>query len=270
MRDAGARSPQRVGLSYYLVTVAVAEDEREIRSAELWDLGAVGVEELPGAVRAAFPTKADAEAAAAITPGANAPEVYADQVGLDESRDLLKVERGGRFAVHPPWLPPPADAVAIEIDPGHAFGSGSHATTRLALELIDQTVRAGQRVFDVGCGTGVLSIAAARIGAIVVAVDIDPAAVEATTENARRNGVDGLLSVHEGSADSEPGPFDIAIVNVTIDLHEAIAPLRASWPPKVIVSGVLDGSQLDRAAMAYDRAVVQQLDEGDWVAAVIG
>lgn len=221
-------------------------------------------------MRAAFESAEEAQAAATL-PGAGQPEVYADTVGLDAARDLLAVEIAGPFAIHPPWLAPPADAIGIEIDPGHAFGSGSHASTRVALGLITSDRVKDRHVLDVGCGTGVLGIAAARLGASVVAVDIDPAAVAATLANVERNGVGDRVEVHLGSADFSPegADFDLAIVNVTINLHEMLAPLRSSWPPVIIVAGLLDGPQLERAALAYGRAQSEQLVDGDWVGAVL-
>jgi ribosomal protein L11 methylase PrmA len=268
-------------LSYFLLTVALDEATNpDALAAQLWGYGAVGIEELPGALRAAFESAEEAQNAATL-PGAGQPEVYADTVGLDAARDLLVVEHAGLFAIHPPWLAPPADVIGIEIDPGHAFGSGSHASTRLALGLITSDRVKGQHVLDLGCGTGVLAIAAARLGASVVAVDIDPAAVAATLANVERNGVGDRVEVHRGSADHsqynaapdisplDSADFDLAIVNVTIDLHEMLAPRRSSWPPVIIVAGLLDGPQLERAALTYGRAITEQLVDGDWVGAVL-
>lgn len=277
MRNARTWPTQRLDLtaapdlSYFLLTVALDETTNlDALATQLWGYGAVGIEELPGALRAAFDS-AEAAQIATELPGAGQPEVYADTVGLDGARDLLAVERAGLFAVHPPWLVPPTDAIGVEIEPGHAFGSGSHASTRLALGLLTSDRVEGRRVFDVGCGTGVLAIAAAHLGASVVAVDIDPGAVAAALANLERNGVGDQVEVHVGSADFSPesADFDLAIVNVTIDLHEMLAPLRSSWPPVIIVAGLLDGPQLERAALAYGRAVSEQLVDSDWVGAVL-
>src|SRR5690348_15462003 len=98
--------------------------------------------------------------------------------------------RVGRLWIGASWHPAPEDALVIRIDPGLAFGTGSHATTRLMLRFADQVIRDGQEVLDYGCGSGILAIAAAKLGAERVdAVDIDPVAVEVARENARANGV---------------------------------------------------------------------------------
>src|SRR5204862_6673112 len=99
--------------------------------------------------------------------------------------------RVGRLWIGASWHEPPGDATAIaRIDPGLAFGTGSHPTTRLVVGFLEKNIRAGERVLDYGCGSGILAIAAAKLGATGVdAVDIDPQAVEATAANAALNQV---------------------------------------------------------------------------------
>lgn len=271
MRGGGIRTAERadVGttLTHHLVTVPLDGRDGDILSGELWALGAVGIEETDVGLRAAF-TDLDAATAARDRLAAEATiEIVDDGSDLDRHRDRLSVERAGRFAIHPPWLTPPPDAIGIEIDPGRAFGSGSHPSTRLALALLDDVIAPAMVVADVGCGTGVVSIAAARLGATAIAVDIDRAAIAATTVNVGANGVADRVTVRSGSPDAIPEAVDIAVVNVTIDIHEA---LGATLPacPTVIVSGVL-AAQLDRAATAHGGRVEQRIDEGDWAAAVL-
>jgi ribosomal protein L11 methyltransferase len=131
------------------------------------------------------------------------------------------------------WVGPPWETVAI--DPGRAFGTGSHPTTRLTLELL-QTLARGS-VLDIGCGSGVLSIAAAKLGfAPIVAVDIDPIAVEVTRENARANGVDVRASVFD-ALEGELPAADVVVANVALDVVEALLPrLRAA---RAVTSGYL-------------------------------
>ncbi|MEM7142079.1 MAG: 50S ribosomal protein L11 methyltransferase [Actinomycetota bacterium] len=269
MRGERVRSTERADLrrplTHHLVVVPLDGHDPELLGLELWEAGAVGIEDLPGALRVAF----DAfDAAAGVrdryAPGA-AIEELPDVVGLDASRDLLAVRRAGRFAIHPPWLTPPADLIGVEIDPGHAFGSGSHPSTRLALELIGRHVAPGATVADIGCGSGVLAIGAALVGAAsVTAVDIDPAAIDATTANAARNGVGDIVDARLGSASDVPAP-DTALINVTIDVHELLAPAlpRAA---NLIIAGVLT-DQLARAAAAHRAEVVDSLDDDEWSAA---
>lgn len=229
----------------------------------------MGVEELPHALRAAF-TDADAAERARDAVGADGLiERVDDDHGLDAARDLLRVEVAGRFAVHPPWLDPPDDRLAIAIDPGHAFGSGSHPSTRLALRLLGAERPEPGRVFDVGCGTGVLSIAAALLGATVDAVDTDPAAIDATRANAAHNGVGERVDASLGSVERCPAAVDLVMINVTIDIHEMLAPRLATTPRRVLVSGLWGESQLERCARAYGAAVVTEREADGWMAAVL-
>jgi ribosomal protein L11 methyltransferase len=124
--------------------------------------------------------------------------------------------RVGRCWVGPPWEAPPADAIAVMVDPGRAFGTGAHATTRLCLELLQDVEPAS--LLDVGCGSGVLSIAAAKLGfAPVIAVDLDEVALETTAANSAANGV----AVEVGT---ELRPARLAVMNIALDVVEAMLP----------------------------------------------
>jgi ribosomal protein L11 methyltransferase len=141
----------------------------------------------------------------------------------------------GRFWVGPPWDVPKAAQEAIVIDPGRAFGTGAHPTTRLTLELL-QEVEPGS-LLDIGCGSGVLSIAAAKLGfAPVVGIDVDEAAVEATHENALANGVEVEAQLADAFVDELPRT-DVALANVALDVVERLLP-RLSCK-RVITSGYL-------------------------------
>ncbi|HVP74495.1 MAG TPA: 50S ribosomal protein L11 methyltransferase [Gaiellaceae bacterium] len=146
----------------------------------------------------------------------------------------------GRLWVGPPWERPPRGAVAVVIDPGRAFGTGAHATTRLCLELLQELEPAS--LLDVGCGSGVLSIAAALLGFTpVTGIDLDDAAVEATLANAHVNGVE--LSVRRADALADELPrAEIVVANVALDVVERLLPrLSARW---VVASGYLDQDEL--------------------------
>jgi ribosomal protein L11 methyltransferase len=121
-----------------------------------------------------------------------------------------------RLWVGPPWEEPPADAVAVVIDPGRAFGTGAHATTRLCLELLQDVDPTS--LLDVGCGSGVLSVAAAKLGfAPVHAVDIDEVSLETTRANAAANGI----SIEVGA---ELTPASLAVMNIALDVVEWMLP----------------------------------------------
>lgn len=236
---------------------------------ELWDLGAVGIEELPGALRAAFSDAGAAtDARDRLAPGA-ALEKFDDRFGLDASRDLLGVEIAGGFAIHPPWLDPPPGARPIAIDPALSFGSGSHPSTRLALQLLETEADGAPLVADLGCGSGVLSIGAALLGARVVAIDTDPEAIAATRANARRNRVADRIDTVAGSIEHIPHTTDLVVINVTIDIHEQLAPGLPAGPERLIVAGILGESQLARSAIAYGATVVRAIEHDDWMAAVL-
>ncbi|HEY2373074.1 MAG TPA: 50S ribosomal protein L11 methyltransferase [Gaiellaceae bacterium] len=158
----------------------------------------------------------------------------------------------GRFWVGPPWEEA-GQSETIVIDPGRAFGTGSHPTTRLTLELL-QTLDPGS-VLDVGCGSGVLSIAAAKLGfAPVIGVDLDAAAVEATTANARANGVTVEARLGDALADELPH-VDVALANVALDVVERL--LQRLPAERVVTSGYLDRDRPNVPGWTHvDRAAV--------------
>ena len=139
----------------------------------------------------------------------------------------------------PPWEDVPAGPEAIVIDPGRAFGTGAHPTTRLSLELL-QELDPGS-LLDVGCGSGILAIAAAKLGfAPVVAMDVDEIAVAVALENARANGVE--ITAHTANAlEDELPPADVVVANVALDVVELLLlRLDAAW---AVTSGYLDSEQ---------------------------
>jgi ribosomal protein L11 methyltransferase len=142
----------------------------------------------------------------------------------------------GPFWIGPPWEAPPADAMSIVIDPGRAFGTGGHATTRLCVELVAELEPAS--LLDVGCGSGVIGIAAAKLGfSPVVAVDVDPAAVDAARRNAAVNDV--VLDVRELDAEREALPLaEIAVANISLARVESL--LTRIDSPVVVAAGYLE------------------------------
>jgi ribosomal protein L11 methyltransferase len=148
----------------------------------------------------------------------------------------------GSLWIGPPWVDTPADAVTVVIEPGRAFGTGAHPTTQQCVELLMELERGS--VVDLGCGSGVLSIAAAKLGfAPVIALDSDEAAVEATRANAEANDVEVQASLADILATELPRT-DVAVANITRPTLEAIAPAVRSR--RLIGSGYLptDGTEL--------------------------
>ncbi len=143
-------------------------------------------------------------------------------VQLTQSQfDPIRVS--GRLWIVPSWheSPDPA-AINLILDPGMAFGTGSHPTTRLCLEWLEREVQPGESLLDYGCGSGILAIAGARLGAARVAgVDIDPQAVQAARDNAERNGVTALFA---DSAEPVAGEYDLVVANILSNPLRVLAP----------------------------------------------
>ena len=190
------------------------------------------------------------------------------RVWMDQFKPM---QFGKRLWIYPWNIEPPADsvAVAVRLDPGLAFGTGTHPTTALCLEWLDHLALEGTQVIDYGCGSGVLAIAAALLGAQrVVAIDNDPQALDASRDNAERNGVAKVISLHLPDAD-DGTPADVLVANILAGPLHALAPLFASrLKPggKLALSGILLGQHeelLERYAEWFEdlRYSVRE----DWV-----
>ena len=191
---------------------------------------------------------------------------------------------GRRIVIRPTWRRHRRQpgAVVLALDPGMAFGTGLHPTTRLCLAALESLADRGAltasgahgpvRVLDVGCGSGILSIAAALLGVRdVLAVDVDPIAVEATTANARRNRLARVVRAREGSAPSGEGPFDVVLANLIASLLVSLADgLLEDLRPggTLLASGIFENREPDVVAAfrAHGLEVANRWSEGDWVA----
>jgi ribosomal protein L11 methyltransferase len=258
-----------------LAVVRVEAAEAELAADALWCRGATAIEERNGP--------------------AGGVELVAEVAALDSLDDLpwpieiievddswwdgwrpfaRAVRAGAHLVVQPPWAPRLTARhgdVVLLIDAGRAFGSGSHLSTLLALAALEPLVGPGSTVLDVGCGSGVLAVAAARLGAgRVVAVDIDPAAHAATLDNAARNGVE--VEVPRVPLSAVPGRFDIVLANMLAPTLIELAPQlgeRVGEQGTLLVAGLLP-QQSERvfAALAPLQVVGETELEG-WVAATL-
>ncbi|QTO48869.1 50S ribosomal protein L11 methyltransferase [Burkholderia latens] len=178
-----------------------------------------------------------------------------DWVRLTQSQ-FEPIPIGERIWVVPSWHDAPdPDALILELDPGLAFGTGSHPTTRLCMEWLEQSVKPGQSVLDYGCGSGILAILAHKCGANpVVGIDIDPQAVESARQNSERNHAE----VTYGLPDACPaGEFDIVVANILSNPLKLMASMLASKVKpggRIALSGVLV-RQADEVAAVYARYV---------------
>ncbi len=179
------------------------------------------------------------------------------------------------LVVVPAWqdVVTPAGALRVDIDPGATFGLGDHATTVLTLRLLRDVIWPGATVLDVGCGSGVLSIVAARLGApYVEAIDVSPAAVEATTANARRNGVEGVINVSTRPLGDISGEFDIVLANLLAPIVVELAPqLRAATAPAgaLVVSGILADAHDHVIAALGPMRLVETATRDNWAALLL-
>jgi len=249
------------------LAIRVARSDAEVALAELLELVPAGVEEVDRgdtieyAVYGAegeLPSLPDLRAAA----GAALVDVTTTQVADDWAsrwRDFhVPVTIGGRLHVRPPWTDPPRDRALLDvvIDPNQAFGTGAHATTRLCLEALLALDDHSGPLVDLGCGSGVLAIAAARLGWDPVSgLDHEPAAVEAARENALANGV--AIDVRHGDLlhGDRPAPSAPTVVaNLLRPLLAHVARTGfAGEPPRVLVVGGLLRAEADAIAAAFAR-----------------
>lgn len=188
---------------------------------------------------------------------------------------------GDRVVIRPPWheYEPKDDEVVVELDPGMAFGTGLHPSTRLSMLGTEEVVKHGSQVLDVGTGSGILAIAAVKIGASSVdAVDVESVAVAATIDNARRNDVADKITVERGSV-GEGQPFhgrkyDVVLANiiarVLIELAEAIVGHTKSGGA-IVLAGIIESREQD-VTEAFGRRgaeVVNRRSQEDWVSLVL-
>jgi len=265
--------------------IAVPRANADLISGELWRLGTLGIEERDEGAQivllAGFSSAHTAEAAARSLEIFSVVEEFESDDYLDVWREFATIYRAGnRVVIRPPWVhyEPKASELVVGIDPGRSFGSGSHPSTRLALAELEQLLEGNESVLDVGCGSGILSVAAARLGATrVLGIDIDPAAIEFTTRNAKSNGVAELVTAAAIPIEAAEGTFDVVISNMLASLLSSYAPnLVTMVRPgrRLVLSGLLS-SQVDQVAdsCAPLRLLTTRYcdaGEGDWVSVTLG
>jgi ribosomal protein L11 methyltransferase len=274
-------------MSWWAIDVRITPERREWLGAWLVSRTGQAVEERDDGTLVTFAGDEGAaehllaDIAAAVRAAGGAP-VQSARRRLDDVdwstrwRDGLGPRRFGRLTVVPSWSAEAgrADGATVVLDPENAFGSGEHGSTRAALALLERLVRPGDRVVDLGSGSGILAIAAVRLGAArAVGVEEDPEANLVAARNAERNGVAGATEFLEGDAgDLAPllGPADLVLSNILRTVNTALLPaIRAALRP----GGIAIFSGMEEAEAALFRpllpeaglgAVEETVDAGWW------
>lgn len=247
-------------------TLPVGFEEQDgsfiIRSEEELDTIGWGIEQFAEALQKALKEPVDVELEYSEEANEDWIELY--------QKSISAIEVGG-FYVHPTWEVPREDRVNIAIDPAFAFGTGHHPTTASCLQALSETVSTEKTLLDVGCGSGILSIAAAKLGAEVDACDTDALSVENALENARLNGVD-YGNIWEGSVQKRLKTYDIVVANIVADVLVMLASdLKAALHSNgtLILSGILDKYETKVLEAYAPMYLKQRVVQDEWVTLVM-
>jgi len=196
----------------------------------------------------------------AATPPYTASEIADEDWVRSTQAQYAPVEIGERLWIGPSWREPPADRIAVRLDPGLAFGTGTHPTTQLVLCFLERKIGGGEGVLDYGCGSGILAIAAAKLGAARVdGVDVDPQALATARDNARGNGVELQPTLPQGL---RAGVYEIVVSNILAQPLILLAPVLAARTARggtLALAGILE-SQAAEVGAAYAPWLDMRLD----------
>ena len=270
-------------MTWWAIDVRPAAEQRDRMSAWLVARTGHAVEERDDGTLVTFaPDEASAEALVAqlgreVDPSAETTRRLLDSIDWSTRwRDGLGPRRFGRLTVVPSWVPEAAhpDQSTVVLDPESAFGSGEHGSTRAALTLLEQLLQPGQRVLDLGSGSGILAIAAVKLGAArAIGIETDPEANQASIRNAARNGVADRVEFLEGDAGilaPLAGPADLILSNILRTANTALLPsITDALQPGglAIFSGMeqSEASEFRQTLRAANFGVVREsLDDGWW------
>lgn len=235
-----------------------------------WDTGPAAPEPARILLKAWWPDAlADGARVAVARAVAGWRGISAPEWGVVDDQDWAEAWKQGftriviseRLAVAPPWEAEEGDLV---VEPGMAFGTGEHPTTRACLEAVDRLARPGGACLDVGCGTGVLAILAAQRGMHARGIDIDADAIAASLENAARNGVQ--VAFDDTPLEAVEGSYELVVANVFAEVLVQMAPhLSRLTAGRLVLAGIL----ADRAPLVidalFDMKVVSHKQDGEWV-----
>lgn len=286
-------SPIQQNRTWYALDVDVMPHAREAVEYALMEAGALGTETNPrddelSTVSAYFDAPPERQLVRSVL--AEALRIYelptssmremnfrevVDEDWLGEWKKNWRPVKTGRFIVAPPWseIPEANDEIVIRIEPGMAFGTGTHETTRLCLTAIEKYF-AGGSFLDVGTGTGILAIAAAKLfpDARIEAIDTDAQAVEIAAENARLNGAPNI-EFRVDSVDETTRSADFVCANLTADVISSILPqLIGATCGRLVLSGILQVQLESVRARLHECGIsepVEILSDGEWVALIV-
>ncbi|SFZ98397.1 Ribosomal protein L11 methyltransferase [hydrothermal vent metagenome] len=182
-------------------------------------------------------------------------------------QDSVQPIEAGKFYIFPSWFEPKKDFINIKIDPTLAFGSGHHDTTFSCLEAISTYVKPGQKVLDVGCGSGILGLACKKVGAAIDLCDTDPVSVESTKENFELNS-ESYDKLWEGSIDKTSSTYDVIVANIIADVLRFIAKdLKSACKDDgiIILSGILDKKEKLVTESFKDLKLEKRMSKNEWV-----
>jgi ribosomal protein L11 methyltransferase len=186
---------------------------------------------------------------------------------IKQYQDSIDPIEATKFYIYPSWFEPKEGKINIKIDPALAFGSGHHATTFSCLEVISERIKGGERVIDVGCGSGILGLACTKLGAEVELCDTDPLSVKSTEENFALNG-EKYSKLWEGSANKAKGEYDVVIANIIADVLRFIAPdLKKITKPggTLILSGILDTKEALVLSSFEALTLIDKKHKDEWI-----
>lgn len=273
---------------YTCVELRITADRVDVASGVLWDhdpLGVEEVEERAGAIllRGYFPPGAEAASAIADLEEVSGTPVTVRSVPKEDWFRLFResfrpFEAIPGVGIRPPWEPRPEPAPELDlvIEPGAAFGTGLHETTRSAMELMDPFLREGSRMIDVGSGSGILAIYARKRGARALALEIDPEAIDNLVKNRGLNGLGapGELPVVCGGPSAIGGPpFDVVAANLTLEIHalqrEELARLAGARGILVLAGMLLERREAAVALARQLGRIEHESVRGEWLAMAV-
>lgn len=237
-------------------------EELEPLIPELFDRGSRGLEEREGEILAYFPAPVE-------LPFGGEWQELPDEDWLEAWRRDLRPVQAGPFYVLAPWHEV-GEGIPLVIEPGMAFGTGHHETTRMALSALGRHARPGGKALDLGTGSGILAIGAALLGMEALGVDIDPTVLPQAEENARRNGVTPRFLLGSLEEALPHGPFDLLLANLYAELHQALAEgyKKALKPGGVaLLTGILKAKAegVEEALEGAGLRVLEREEAGEWV-----